>query len=138
MESFFRTGGCHCRAIRYRVTSPARETYHCHCSICRQIHGTLFASFAIVPPGDFVVTEGADRLTRYDSSPGVQRYFCRRCGGHIYSDVEKLPDIRFYTVGTLDGGAHPGHDAGHERHICVASKVPWWLITDNLPQSPET
>ncbi len=131
------TGGCHCGAVRYRVDAPAQETYHCHCSICRQIHGALFASFAIVAPGDFVITDGADGLTRYDSTPGVQRYFCRRCGGQIYSDVDKLPDIRFYTVGTLDGGAHPGHAAGQERHIFVDSKVPWWRIADGLPQSAE-
>ena len=137
MAGFSVTGGCHCGAVRYRVTAAADEVCHCHCSICRRVHGAVFASFAIVPPASFVVTEGADRLTRYDSTPGVQRFFCARCGAQIYGDVEKLPDIRFYSIGTLDGGVHPGHAPGKERHIYVESKMPWWLIADGLPQFAE-
>ena len=134
MAEFSVTGGCHCGAVRYRVTAPADEVCHCHCSICRRVHGAAFASFAIVPPARFVVTEGADRLTCYDSTPGVRRYFCARCGAQIYGDVDKLPDIRFYTIGTLDGGVHPGHAPGRERHIYVSSKIPWWQIGDGLQQ----
>lgn len=136
MAEFAVEGGCHCGAVRYRVTAPAHEIVHCHCSICRRIHGAVFASFAIVRPQHFAVERGDDQLTRYDSTPGCHRYFCRRCGGHIYSRVDKLPDDLFYTIGTIDGGAHPG--PGPARHICVASKIPWWPITDDLPQSPET
>ena len=134
MTGFSVTGGCHCGAVRYRVAAPASEVCHCHCSICRRLHGAAFVSFALVPPDSFVVTQGADQLSRYDSSPGAQRYFCARCGAQIYSDVETLPDIRFYTVGTLDGGVHPGHAPEKERHIYVGSKMPWWHIQDDLPQ----
>jgi hypothetical protein len=137
MAEFSAAGGCHCGAVRYRVTAPANEVSHCHCSICRRVHGAAFASFAVVPPASFTITQGADRLTRYDSTPGVQRYFCARCGAQIYGDVDKLPDIRFYTIGTLDGGAHPGHAPANERHIYVGSKMPWWHIADDLPQDVE-
>jgi hypothetical protein len=134
---FALTGGCHCGAVRYRVTAPARELCHCHCSICRRIHGSVFASFAIVARDRFTIEQGAEQLTRYDSSAGAQRYFCAHCGGQIYSDVDSLPEVRFYTVGSLDSGAHPGHPAGSERHICVTSKIPWWPITDDLPRSDD-
>jgi len=138
MADFSITGGCQCGAVRYRVTAPANELSHCHCSICRRIHGAVFASFAIVSPEHFIVEQGAEGLQRYDSSPGAQRYFCSRCGSHIYGDVETLPDMRFYTVGSLDGGAHPGHAPENESHIYVGSKIPWWHITDNLPQTEES
>ena len=88
--------------------TPAHEVCHCHCSICRRVHGAAFASFAIVPPNTFVITHGVERLTRYDSTPGVQRCFCSRGGAQIYGDVDKLPDIRFYAIGRLDGGTHRG------------------------------
>jgi hypothetical protein len=117
VAEFAVTGGCRCHAVRYRVTAPADEVCHCHCSICRRVHGAAFASFAIVPPGNFIITAGADRLTRYDSTPGVQRYFCSRCGAQIYGDVDKLPDIRFYTIGTprrrRPSGPRPGQRAPH-------------------------
>lgn len=115
--SFALTGGCHCGAVRYRVTAPARELCHCHCSICRRIHGAVFASFAIVERTRFRIEHGADVLTRYDSSAGAQRYFCSRCGGQIYSDVDSLPEIRFYAVGTLDNGPSPRDRASHLRNL---------------------
>ena len=137
MAAFSVTGGCHCGAVRYRVTAPADEVCHCHCSICRRVHGAAFASFAIIPPNTFVITHGAERLNRYDSTPGVQRYFCPRCGAQVYGDVDSLPDIRFYTVGTLDGAAHPSRAPEKERHIFVGSKMPWCHIADDLPQHDE-
>ena len=137
MAEFFVTGGCHCGAVRYRVSAPADEVCHCHCSICRRIHGAIFASFAIVRREDFIITRGAERLTRYDSTPGAHRYFCSGCGSQIYNDVDQLPHIRFYTAGTIDSGSHPGHAPERERHIYVGSKLPWWHITDNLQQDDE-
>jgi hypothetical protein len=131
------TGGCQCGTVRYRVEGPAREVSHCHCTICRRLHGAMFASFAIFLPRDFAIVQGAEFLTHYDSSPGAHRYFCGRCGSQIYSDVDVLPDDLFVTIGTLDDGAHPGHAPGREQHIFVGSKVPWWPITDGLPQFEE-
>ena len=138
MPAFAVPGGCHCGTVRYRVTAPADEVCHCHCSICRRVHGAAFASFAIVPPGNVIITDGAEQLARYDSTPGVQRCFCPRCGAQICGDVDKLPDIRFHTIGTLDGGAHPGHAPGRERRIYVGSKMSWWQIADGLPQDEES
>ena len=137
MGDFKLGGGCQCGAVRYELRGPAHEVNHCHCSICRRLHGAMFASFAMLPPGDFVLLQGADAITCYKSSPGCGRFFCSRCGSQIYSDVDELPGIRFVTIGTLDGGAHPGHKAGAEHHIYVGTKVPWWKITDGLPQHEE-
>ena len=137
MSEFRLSGGCQCGAVRYELRGPAQEVNHCHCSICRRLHGAMFASFAMLRPGDFVLLKGADVITRYQSSPGCGRFFCSRCGSQIYSDVDQLPKIRFVAVGTLDEGAHPGHPAGTEHHVYVGSKVPWWKITDGLPQYEE-
>jgi len=134
---FHLTGGCQCGAVRYRVEAPAQGLFHCHCSICRRIHGAMFASAAVVAADGFVIEAGADRLTRYESSPGSSRFFCSVCGSQVYAAAEQLPRIRFFTVGTLDGGSHPGHPHDQESHIFVGSKVPWWPITDDLPQHQE-
>ncbi|HEY7687638.1 MAG TPA: GFA family protein [Dongiaceae bacterium] len=137
MSGFKLGGGCQCGAVRYELRAPAHEVDHCHCSICRRLHGAMFASFALVPRPDFALLKGAEAITRYDSSPGCGRFFCSRCGSQIYSDVEQLPEMRFVTIGTLDGGAHPGNAPGTEHHIYVGSKAPWWNITDGLPQHDE-
>jgi hypothetical protein len=127
-------GGCQCGAVRYGVEAAAHEIYHCHCSMCRKLHGALFATWAIVPRGRLTVIRGQDALATFESSPGVRRRFCRTCGCHLICEIDSDPDFDWFTPGTLDGGAHPGHGRGHERHIFVGSKVTWLAVGDGLEQ----
>ena len=42
-------GGCQCRSLRYRLDEKQMgDFFHCHCSICRKMHGAFFASFAVM------------------------------------------------------------------------------------------
>ena len=43
------SGGCQCGAVRYRVTSAAKRTFHCHCLMCRKLHGAVYVTFSTVP-----------------------------------------------------------------------------------------
>jgi hypothetical protein len=135
-EPFVR-GGCQCGAVRYAVTAPALAVYHCHCSMCRKLHGAVFASFAITLRENIVIERGADNLAVFESSKGVERFFCRTCGCQLFCDLDVLPGERWYTPATLDGGAHPGHPPDSERRIFVDSKVLWHDIADDLPRDPE-
>jgi hypothetical protein len=100
------------------------------------VHGAAFASLAIAPKEAVVFTKGADNLTRFDSSHGVSRFFCKTCGCQLTIDVADEPDIRWFTAATLDGGVHPGA-ADKERHIFVGSKLPWLHLDNVLPRSEE-
>ncbi len=131
------SGGCQCGAVRYGVRAPASAVYHCHCSMCRKLHGAIFASFAVALRAQIDIERGADNLATFESSEGVRRLFCRTCGCQLFCDMDQVPDQRWYTPATLDGGAHPGHPPGRERHIFVASKVPWHEIAGGLPQDEE-
>ncbi len=131
------SGGCQCGAVRYTVRAPATEMEHCHCSMCRKIHGAIFVTFAVFPRDAFSIDKGADDLATYDSSPKVHRKFCRTCGAHIMEVADDAPERVYVAVGTIDGGAHPGHPEGAIKHIFVGSKVPWYEITDGLPQHEE-
>lgn len=131
------TGGCQCGAVRYTLRAPARETYHCHCEMCRKLHGTLFGTFATVRRGEIVIDKGAENLATYDSSPPNHRKFCKTCGCYLFGEDERWPELFWFTPATLDGGADPGHPRQTERHIFVGSKVPWYPITDGRPQNEE-
>ena len=130
-------GGCQCGAVRYAVRGPASAVIHCHCSMCRKLHGAVFASFAIALRDRIEIERGADNLATFESSEGVRRLFCRTCGCQLFCDMDDVPGERWFTPATLDGGAHPGHPPASERHIFVASKVPWHEIAAGLPQDPE-
>ncbi len=128
------TGGCHCGAIRYTVGAPATDTHHCHCGICRKVQGALFVTLSTFPRDKFLFEKGANNLSTYDSSEKVHRNFCKSCGCHVTIDVDEAPDIVLITTGTLDGGKDPGHPRETLRHAYVDSKVPWYVIGDDLPQ----
>jgi hypothetical protein len=128
------SGGCQCGAVRYTLLGPAEAIYHCHCSICRKLHGAVFVSFATCPPQRLRLDRGADELASFCSSPGSFRRFCRRCGCHLFCDVDNQPWQRWFLPATLDGGADPGNPPGTARHIFYGSKVAWYAPEDGLPR----
>ncbi len=130
------TGGCLCGAVRFEVSAPASDLYHCHCSMCRKMHGTAFATYAVIARSAMALTRGEDNLSSFKSSPGVNRSFCRTCGCQIMIDVADEPDNRWFMPAILDDPVHPGA-AQRERHIFVGSRIPWLHLDPVLPRSEE-
>ena len=125
-------GSCLCGAIRYEVRGPIGRVSHCHCAMCRKAHGAAFATYGRVERSHFVLISGAHDVASYESSPGVSRTFCRRCGSTLQFIRDSRPTTLSLALGTLDDD--PKIEAGV--HIFVASKAPWFQITDDLPQHP--
>ena len=109
--------------MRYKLSGTAKSTYHCHCLMCRKIHGALFATFSVFPSTSWELTSG--HLSVYFSSPGTTREFCGRCGCQILSRVPSMPDDFFVTCGSMDEHVHPGHAADAETHIFAADRCTW-------------
>ena len=128
-------GHCQCGAVRYRVSEPADKVYHCHCSMCRRSHGTMFATYAVMPRKGFTILSGAENLSTFSSSATTHRKFCKTCGCQICIDVDTKPDLIWYTPGTADG--HPGHAKDKESHIYVESMTEWYDIHAKLPEHIE-
>ena len=101
--------------------------------MCRKAHGSAFRARATVKAADFEFVEGSELVTFYQSSPGNYRGFCRVCGSPIVSKFDAHPDYYGLPLGALDDdpGIRP------TQHVHVASKAPWFTITDDLPQLPE-
>ena len=130
-------GGCLCGAVRYELSAEPHDLYHCHCSICRKCQGALYPAYASVVRSGFVVTQGADRLSTFDSSAELHRHFCSSCGSHVYGEMEGDPDTISFSVGTLDDGADPGGRQGKDRHIFWGSRMGWYEPSDGLPSVDE-
>jgi hypothetical protein len=133
MADFELTGGCHCGNVRYTITAPAVDTHHCHCSICRKVHGAIFVTLSIFPRSGFKFDKQQD-LGTYSTSAKVHRHFCKKCGCPVTIDLDDNPDLVAVATGTIDDGANPGHPKESYRHAFVKSKVPWYEIADKLPQ----
>src|SRR5208282_260620 len=87
------TGSCLCARIRYEIDSVIGPALNCHCSMCRKVTGTAFRSRVAVPAKNFRWVTGEDQLTRYVSSAGTTRTFCRRCGSTLVSMFDDNPGI---------------------------------------------
>jgi hypothetical protein len=92
-----------------------------------------FRSRARVRTADFHWVAGADLVTFHESSPGNHRGFCRNCGSPILTRFDSDSSVFSLPLGVLDDdpGIRP------QRHVYVASKAPWFTISDNLPQFAE-
>jgi len=80
------TGGCLCRAVRYRIRGELRGIVNCHCSKCRRFHGH-YGAYSSVDFNQLEFTE--DRGLKWfqsttDETPNVYRGFCAKCGSSLF------------------------------------------------------
>jgi hypothetical protein len=125
-------GSCLCGGVRYRINGTLSQARHCHCSMCRKAHGAAIRSRASANAAEFEWLQGENLVNFYESSPGVYRGFCRVCGSPV---VSKFDGASYYGVPL--GGLDDDPGVRPELHVHVASKAPWFAITDDLPQFAE-
>ncbi len=123
-------GGCHCGAVRFKVTlaEPLASARRCDCSFCR-MRGAVVVTARV---GDLEMLQGADRLTLYRFNTGTARHhFCSVCG--IYTHHQRRSDpselgvnvacldgvspFDFDCVEVFDGVRHPSDDPGNRDRI---------------------
>ena len=92
--------------------------------------GSAFSSNVNVRRAYWRFTSGGDLIREFESSPGVHRAFCSRCGSPVYSRWDAQPDMLRLRLGLVEGD--PGRRA--LAHFWVGSKAPWFAISDALPQ----
>jgi len=122
-------GSCLCGDLAWETTAPLELASHCHCGICRKVHGATFTSYAAAPKGGLRWLRGDGSASRYESSPGFFRHFCGRCGSKVPGPPGEDGRV-FLPLGSLEGdpGVRP------LAHIFAGSKAPWHVWTDSLPR----
>ncbi|HET7728988.1 MAG TPA: GFA family protein [Usitatibacter sp.] len=136
MEDAKFEGGCDCRMVRYRMTSPPLFVHCCHCRWCQRESGASFALNAMIE-ADRVRTLGAEPEivdTPSASGKGQRIARCPRCRIAVWSNYAGAGElVRFVRVGTLDDpDAFPP-----DIHIFTASKQPWVVIPPGVPEVAE-
>lgn len=122
------TGRCLCGLVRYAVDGPMLWRAHCHCESCRRATASPFTTFFGVAVGAFRWT--GEEPARFQSSPGVWRRFCLRCGTPMaYHGATRTEEIDLYAA-TLDD--HAAFRA--EQHVHWAERVAWVELSDGLPR----
>ncbi len=124
------TGGCACGIVRYRVEGEMRPVVACHCGQCRKTY-TNYAAFSAAKRADLAI-DNAAAVTWFESSPGVRRGFCSRCGSGLFWD-NSAHDFVSVAAGSLDQPS----GLRQVRHIFMDDKADFYEIGDGLEKFPQ-
>ena len=129
--AFLRTGGCHCRGLRYTITQPPLGVYACHCTDCQSLTGSAFGIGVVISAEAFSLTGTPRRVQRVLGSGGIgYRWICPDCGvwicGGSRLDVVAPDEKRVVRGGTLDDTSWLKPTA----HYWTRSAQPWIIFPD--------
>ncbi len=124
------TGGCMCGAVRFETSGDSFGVNHCHCHSCRKHNGAPVVTLAGYKADQ--VNFSGDSRSIYESSPGVGRAFCGKCGTPLTweGDGGELGPIIELHISGFDNPellAPTGHAFEPER-------ITWFDIADDLPR----
>ena len=126
-------GGCRCGQVRYEVSGQSIWCAICYCESCTRASGGLAVAWSGFDKSKFRLVSGS--LEIYESSPGVLRGFCRRCGTSLTYQknpavLQGAQDDIYITTRTLDDpSAYPPVE-----HIFCGERVSWFGVEDGLPR----
>jgi heme-degrading monooxygenase HmoA len=120
-------GGCHCRAVRYRVRGAPFEESFCHCTDCRRSSGAPVLAWATFRTAE-VEWSCEPKIRR--SSERARRGFCGECGAQLSFYTDARPEEIDLTLASLD---RP-EAVVPRKHIFAGSKIEWLVCADGLPQ----
>lgn len=127
-------GSCACGEVTFTVTGAPGRWLQCHCSRCRRGRSAAHGSNTFYPTPQFAWRTGQGSVRSY-SPPDAARFtlaFCERCGGGAPVERDNVPFVLVpAALFDRDPGARP------QAHIHVASKAPWYVFGDGLPQFAE-
>jgi hypothetical protein len=79
-------GSCFCNAVEFQVTGAPVAMGYCHCNSCRQWSAAPMNGFSLWQPSAVRVVKGADEIGTYNKTPRSARKWCKRCGGHLFTE----------------------------------------------------
>jgi hypothetical protein len=119
------SGKCLCGAIGITLTGAHREVDVCHCSMCAQWGGSMYAG---IEADEFTLT-GEDHVATYRSSNWAERAFCRTCGSNLW--YKFLPTgNRTFLAGLFD--LPDGLEI--KQQIFIDEKQDWYDIAQDSPK----
>ena len=110
-----REGRCLCGAVRFTADGEPKWTGYCHCQSCRRHTGAPVSAYAGF---ETAKVRFSGDLSYFESSPGVRRGFCGRCGSTLTYEGDRWPGEVHLHVGAFDDPgtlAPKGHAFADER-----------------------
>ena len=124
------SGGCLCGAVRFETFGMPGRVLHCHCKSCRGHTGAPMATLAVFK-SDQVSFLGDDRKI-HNSSPGVGRAFCGKCGSSLTWETifRQEGELCAIHISAFDDPKELKPDA----HSFYPERISWFEVDDKLPR----
>lgn len=114
-----------CGDVRYRIKAAPTYAGICHCDDCRRATGGAYVPWIGTKYEDFEVTQGD--IASYESSPGIQRGFCRRCGASLTFGGEGWNELGV-TIASLDDP----NAITPESNVFLSERLHWVRFNDDM------
>ena len=122
------SGSCFCGAVRFHIELPSKWCAHCHCSMCRKVHGAGYVTWVGFESSHFQLGQGERELTWFDSSAGASRGFCSTCSSSMFFKSERWAGELHVALACLDDPI----DRQPEAHAFHDTHVDWMPLDDAL------
>lgn len=91
-------GRCFCGAVEFQVSGEPAAMGYCHCESCRHWSAGPVNAFSLWQPAALKVTKGEDQVGTYNKTPTSFRKWCRKCGGHLFTDHPPMGLVDIYAA----------------------------------------
>jgi hypothetical protein len=120
------SGSCFCGAVRFTMSGEPAAMGYCHCTSCRHWSASPVNAFVLWKADSVKVTQGADQIGSYSKTPASIRKWCKKCGGHIFTEHPGWGLTDVYS------GVTPGLSFKPGVHVHYQETV--LRMTDGLPK----
>lgn len=123
-------GSCFCGAVAFEITLPTLSCVHCHCTMCRRVHGAGYVTWIAVPYARFRMVSGSDHLAVHHSSDHGRRSFCDVCSSSLFCESTHHPEYIDIVLANLADKI----DREPQAHYYFSDRVDWVTVDDALPR----
>lgn len=118
------TGKCLCGKVEITLTGAHREVDVCHCSMCQQWVGAMYAGIE----SDGFAVAGEEHVSIYDSSDWAERAFCSTCGSSLWYKFKPTGGRTF-----LAGLFNLPEGLPIKQQIFIDEKPDWYDLAQESP-----
>ena len=126
-------GGCHCGAVRYKLTGEPKMMVNCHCLNCQKSSGSGHV-FHLGFAADQLLVAGETRSFQYTGGSGSQvtLQFCPNCGTNLFGSPEIMPGFQTLRGATLDDSSSFAPQLTVYQKSCQS----WDSVAEGIPAFP--
>ncbi len=122
-----RIAQCACGQLRLACRGEPRRVSLCHCLDCQRRTGSAFGIAAFFRREDTAAEGRATTCTRRgDSGFSLRFHFCPDCGGTVFWEPERKPEMVAVAAGAFADPGFPAPEQAvweHRRHPWVALQL---------------